>query len=191
VNNSTDFHNIFIAIPVEKELQAYIYQIISNLYSHYSSLRWINHENYHVTLHYLGSVKKKQLTLLVERIKPIIEAYSSFSLKLETATPFPSQHKPHSLVVSVKLSFLLNSLYETFKKEIEECGIDLPPHTYNPHITLAQLKKNGWIGNTKRLPHPFKIPVQSIDILQSLTEEEPSQFRKLASFELSYHKIEA
>jgi len=190
VSNTLSYHRIFIAIPIDNELKHYIHQTARAIYPNYPALRWINQENYHITLHYLGSLSHTQLETVSYKIQPIIEHYSSFSLKFETTSSFPSARNPHSLVVLTKLSFLLNNLFEETKAAITACGITLSSRVYTPHITLARIKTGAWIGNNKRLPSPLKIPVQELQLLQSLTEEETVKFKKLSAFKLTHHAIE-
>lgn len=191
VNVPIHHHRVFLAIPIEQDLRNYIYQTIKSLYHNHPSLRWINEENYHVTLHYLGSISEAQLISVTEKMSPVIANYSSFSLKLELASAFPSSHKPHSLVLLVKLSFLLNSLYEETKNIISSCGIELPTRPYTPHLTVGRIKVGGWVGGHKRLPTPLKIGVQKLNLLQSLQDDYQVRFRELATFELNHYKVEA
>lgn len=186
-----NYHRVFIAIPVDKDLQGYIQQTVKNLYPNNAFLRWIQAENYHITLHYLGSVTEKQLRNIITKITPIIHGYSSFSLKLEVASGFPSIHKPRALAVLVKLSFLLNNLYEETKQAITSCDVILPPRAYTPHLAVARVKLGGWIGASKRMPNPLKIPTQTLNIYQSLADESITKFRIINSIELSRCTIEA
>lgn len=185
------FHRVFLAIPVEKDLQGYILQTVKHLYPNNTFIRWIKEDNYHITLHYLGSVSADQLQLIVERITPIIQSFSSFSLKLEIVSGFPSSHKPRALAVLVKLSFLLKNLYEETKQVITEAGIILPPRTYTPHLSVARVKAGGWIGGSKRLPTPLKISTDVVHIYQSLADESQTKFKILGSIQLSKCLIEA
>lgn len=190
MNDHINYHRVFLALPIANDLLSYINQTVRQLYPNHSALRWIHDQNYHITLHYLGSISEEQLNLIQHKMKPIIENYSSFSLKLETTAGFPSSHNPHSLVILVKLSFLLNSLHEEIKNILNSCGISVSPQTYHPHLTIARIKKGMIDVSGKRLPSPLKIPVQKILLLQSLTEENQVSFHTIDSFEFNHHKIE-
>ena len=192
MSNEIYHHRVFMAIPIDQDTQDLIHQTIQQSHPAHLPLRWIKKESYHITLHYLGSITQEQLELTATKLKPIIENYASFSLKLETSSGFPSSSKPHSLAVIVKLSFILNGLYEETKAILEECGVDsLPTRAYQPHITIAKAKNSTWVNNSKRLPSPIKVPVQEIQFLQSTGEDSSTPYTKLGTLMLTHHTVEA
>lgn len=100
--------------------------------------RWLDRENFHITLRFIGDVETpvaRDLVYALERVKT-----APFTLQLENLDVFGGS-KPHSLFTGVKSSPKLMEL-QAEQERICQHVIGLEPETrkYKPHVTLARVR---------------------------------------------------
>jgi 2'-5' RNA ligase len=99
--------------------------------------RWIDAENYHLTLRFVGDIEEPDADDFVEALSGI--AVEPFSLKLSGVGSFGGR-KPRALWVGVEDCEPLMRLQRANERAARQAG--LPPETRNfaPHVTLARLR---------------------------------------------------
>jgi len=99
--------------------------------------RWIDPENYHITLRFAGDIDPLQARAFASALEGI--AFDSFEISLDGLGSFGG-NKPRALWAAVKLSEPLLRLQKAHERAARLTG--LPPETRNfsPHVTLARLK---------------------------------------------------
>jgi 2'-5' RNA ligase len=99
--------------------------------------RWIDAENYHVTLRFIGDVDMvvaREAAGALARVQR-----SEFMLRFTGIGPLGTR-KPHSVVATIEESRPLMELQAEHERLLQRIG--LPPETrrYTPHVTLARLR---------------------------------------------------
>lgn len=99
--------------------------------------RWIDVENYHITLRFIGDVEghmADEIATGFDRIRR-----SEFTLNLSGVDAFGSK-KPHSVYARISPSQELNALQAEMERICQRLGLPADPHKFVPHVTLARLK---------------------------------------------------
>jgi len=99
--------------------------------------RWIDVENYHLTLRFIGDVEghvADEIANALDRIRR-----PSFSLTLSGVGAFGSR-KPHAIWAGVTASPDLNALQAEIERICQRLGVPSDPRKFVPHVTLARLK---------------------------------------------------
>ena len=99
--------------------------------------RWIDVENYHITLRFIGDVDGRTADEIVERLDRIDRP--EFQLRLEGIGSFGSK-KPHSIWAGVSPSPEMNALQGEIERICQRIGLPPDPRKFTPHVTLARLK---------------------------------------------------
>lgn len=99
--------------------------------------RWIDVENYHITLRFIGDVDGRTADEIVERLDRIDRP--EFQLRLEGIGSFGSK-KPHSIWAGVSPSPELSALQGEIERICQRIGLPPDPRKFTPHVTLARLK---------------------------------------------------
>lgn len=99
--------------------------------------RWIDPENYHITLRFAGDVDLPQARAFASALENV--AFDSFELAIEGLGSFGG-NKPRALWAGVRMTEPLERLQRAHERAARLAG--LPPETRNftPHVTLARLK---------------------------------------------------
>ncbi|WP_265517834.1 RNA 2',3'-cyclic phosphodiesterase [Nitratireductor luteus] len=99
--------------------------------------RWIDVENYHLTLRFMGDVEghvADEIANALDRVRR-----PSFQLTLSGVGAF-GQKKPHSIWAGVAASPDLNALQGEIERICQRLGLPADPRKFTPHVTLARLR---------------------------------------------------
>ena len=99
--------------------------------------RWIDVENYHITLRFIGDVDGRTADEIVERLDRIDRPELQF--RLEGIGSFGSK-KPHSVWAGVSQSPEMYALQGEIERICQRIGLPPDPRKFTPHVTLARLK---------------------------------------------------
>ena len=118
------------------EIPAEIGQSLSNLRGGLPGARWIDPENYHVTLRFIGDIdgmSANEIASMLFRInrKP-------FEVKVQGLQSFGGR-KPRAVVASVEPSRPLIELQAELERLMQRLGLDPEGRKFTPHVTLARL----------------------------------------------------
>ena len=105
--------------------------------------RWMNSENYHITLRFIGDIDGPTADELVSAFDRIDRA--SFTLSLDGMGSFGSK-KPHSIWAGVSPSPELKALQAEIERICQRHGLPPDPRRFFPHVTLARLR-NARVGD--------------------------------------------
>ncbi|MEJ5018213.1 RNA 2',3'-cyclic phosphodiesterase [Ochrobactrum vermis] len=99
--------------------------------------RWIDVENYHITLRFIGDVEghvADEIANALDRVRR-----PEFMLNLSGVNAFGSK-KPHSIYAGVSPSPELNALQAEIERICQRLHIPADPRKFTPHVTLARLR---------------------------------------------------
>ena len=101
--------------------------------------RWIDPENYHLTLRFIGDIEAG----LAHEIVSMLERVSRrpFEIRLDGLSSFGGR-KPRAIVASVASSPSLLELQAELERLMQRVGLDPEGRKYTPHVTLARLRES-------------------------------------------------
>jgi RNA 2',3'-cyclic 3'-phosphodiesterase len=99
--------------------------------------RWIDVENYHLTLRFIGDVEGHIADEIANALDRVHRP--SFQLALSGVGAFGSK-KPHSIWAGVTASPDLAALQGEIDRICKRIGVAADPRKFVPHVTLARLK---------------------------------------------------
>lgn len=105
--------------------------------------RWIDAENYHITLRFVGDVEGH----VADEIANALDRVSrpSFTLELSGVGQFGGK-KPHSIWAGVTPKPELSQLQGEIERICQRLRLPADPRKFTPHVTLARLR-NSQIGD--------------------------------------------
>ena len=99
--------------------------------------RWIDPENYHLTLRFIGDVDDmiaQEVALMLGRVRR-----GAFELHLEGLTSFGGR-KPRAVVATVAPAPALLEAQAEQERLMRRIGLEPDARKYTPHVTLARLR---------------------------------------------------
>lgn len=100
--------------------------------------RWIEPEDYHITLRFIGDVDRglaEDCALALESI-----AASPFPLTISGVGQFGAGKHARVLWAGVEKSAALDRLHDKIESTLVRTGLEPEPRKFSPHVTLARLK---------------------------------------------------
>lgn len=100
--------------------------------------RWIERENFHMTLRFIGDVDDNvasELALMLQAVSP-----AAFTLQLRGVDAFGGA-KPHAIYAGVAESPALRRLQAAQERICQSVGLAPEQRKYTPHVTLARLRQ--------------------------------------------------
>ncbi|RFC65087.1 RNA 2',3'-cyclic phosphodiesterase [Fulvimarina endophytica] len=125
---------LFTAIPVPQTVATTLGFLTGGL----PSARWIDPENYHLTLRFFGDIEPRTADELVEALDRIERP--SFDLTLQGLGAFTPK-KPHSIHASVKPTPELVELQGEIDRIAKRLGLPADGRKFTPHVTIARLRQ--------------------------------------------------
>ena len=119
------------------EIPADIGQALSMLRGGLPGARWIDPENYHLTLRFIGDID----VALAHDVASLLEGVRrmSFELRFEGLNSFGGR-KPRAVVATVAPTQQLFELQAEHERLMRRVGLEPEGRKYTPHVTLARLR---------------------------------------------------
>ena len=119
------------------ELPADIVFSLSLLRGGLPAARWIDQENYHVTLRFIGNVDDRTADDIAESLDQV--SRPGFAMELNGLGSFGSR-RPRSVWAGVTLTRELSDLQAELERRIQRIGLEPERRKFAPHVTLARLR---------------------------------------------------
>lgn len=124
---------LFTAIEIPRETASEIALLRGGL----PGARWIEAENYHITLRFIGDVGARMAREVEQALFSIRR--SAFPVALERVESFGGG-KPRAVVVRVKASAPMAGLKAEQDRLLQGFGLAPEERKFTPHVTLARLR---------------------------------------------------
>ena len=103
-----------------------------------SGARWIDPENYHITLRFIGDVDGKTADEVVDSLDRLSNSLQ-FSIRLTHLGTFGGD-KPRALYAGVEPSEALGRLQAAQERVLQRAGLPPEGRKFVPHVSLARLR---------------------------------------------------
>ncbi len=110
---------------------------LETLQSGIEHARWIERENFHITLAFIGDIAEDIAADLDDALAGI--PFEPFELELDGVGEFGGA-KPHAIWAGVKLTEPLKQLQARHESAMRRVGLTPEKRKYMPHVTLARLR---------------------------------------------------
>jgi len=153
---------LFLAVPIPAEVRARIGALIERLEPEGWPMRWIDPENAHITLHFLGDTPPELAAILRMALPSVVAQHSAFDLRTAGLGVFPKLKRPRVLWLGMYgPAHRLESLYNDLGDTLADLQFDIEEKPFSPHITLGRVRSS---PNTpiRTLPEQLR---QAIDVM--------------------------
>ena len=119
------------------EIPPDIGQALSGLRGGLPGARWIDPENYHLTLRFIGDVDDvtaHEVASMLDRVKR-----GAFELRLDGVSSFGGR-KPRAVVARIEAPQALLDVQAEHERLMQRIGLQPDGRKYIPHVTLARLR---------------------------------------------------
>jgi len=136
-NNKRTF--IAIKIPPQKALKDTI-QALKYKFEK-SKIKWVNTEDFHLTLHFLGETSPEQIEKINEILNCTALQNAPFEIELKELGAFYKNRQPLVIWVGIAENKKLTNLFSRLRESLSENGFILEDRPFSPHLTLGRVKQ--------------------------------------------------
>jgi 2'-5' RNA ligase len=163
----------FIAIEISESIKKCISELIDILKKQNVDVKWVTHENLHLTLKFLGNTPEILLPKIRESLINIVLSYEPFYIKIYTVGVFPNKRYPRVIWVGIEDSSILNKLKKDIEDSMVLLGYQKEEKEFKPHLTFGRVRSKKGILNLINELDNFKerdfgyVNVKSIKLMRS------------------------
>ena len=124
---------LFTGLEIPKDIA----QSLSIMRGGLPGARWIDEENYHLTLRFIGDIDDvlaQEIALMLSRVRR-----GPFELRVDGLTSFGGR-RPRAVVATVGPSQAVMELQAEHERLMQRVGLEPEGRKYTPHVTLARLR---------------------------------------------------
>lgn len=143
----------FIAIPVDPAIVAAILKAAEPLRAVGADVKWVEAQNIHVTLKFLGEIEDAVAARLRADLREAAKRHRPFDMSVAGFGMFPK-------VVWVACEAPLAPLAADLERVTEAQGVPREDRPFRPHVTIGRVKGPRGVGRMRKLldrakPPPF------------------------------------
>jgi len=164
----------FIAVNLNPEIKEYLTSLQNILNIPETKIKWVEKDNLHLTMKFLGYISLEQTELIKSELKEIANRCSPLIIKLSSNIGiFPTYKMPRIIWVGIKEGTNeLKEIYNSIENKLYNKGFPREDKDFSGHITIGRAKfirdKTNFIQILKRIEvNNFTQEVDSIDLMES------------------------
>ncbi len=133
---------LFIGIRLDDNARKEAYSVQRELAKKTSNIKWVEYENLHITLKFLGKVEKEDRLNQIKKVMDgLVFVLPSFNVTLAQAGCFPNKRVPRVLWVDIKDKIPLLKIIDYLQENLVSTGFVKEKRTPHPHITIGRVNK--------------------------------------------------
>jgi len=169
---------LFIAINLPNEIKIELADLVLKLQkaNKNKSIKWVAPDNFHLTLHFLGSVNEEKIEKINNILNPIISNFPTLKMQLSSSiNAFPSLDNPKVIFLEIKeLNNNINDLHKKIGESLTKLDFEINQRPFRLHLTLGRVKHKTNIQLPRINISETKFRIQTIDLMVSqLTPQGP------------------
>jgi len=180
----------FIALEVPSDVISALAALQEDLKSFRADIAWINSNNIHLTLKFLGEVDKQLCTEIQQACLETASKFSPFKLSLNGTGVFPNVRHPRVLWVGLAgETQILGQLQEQIDQRMAEFGFEPEEKDFRPHLTIGRIKSNRNVSELIGRAEGYSLPslsfhVREILLMKSDLHPEGASYSELAKMKM-------
>ena len=181
----------FIAVEISAAVRAKAEELIGLLRTTQADVKWVEPQNLHLTLQFLGDVPENQIADVCSAVARGAEEVAPFTLEIRGAGAFPNLGKPRTLWLGAQDGMdQMTDLHDRITLALADLGFQDEERRFQTHLTIGRVKstKNvSLLGPLLRQHAEFSagvFPVDKAIVFSSRLERGGPIYEKLATARL-------
>ena len=132
----------FIAVEISPLVRNETRKTLRPVMEAYPNVKWVEEENFHVTLKFLGTVPTVDLHRVVAAVERGCRKFEQFDLVFEGVGAFPNPDAPRSIWIGVREGTReIRELARRIEAELAELGYPPENREFTPHLTVGRARQ--------------------------------------------------
>ncbi len=125
INNSNSFLNVQEEIKLSLQRER---------------IKWIDPDNLHLTLSFLGDTDELIIPKLKLAMDSIVGNFSQFNMELKSVGVFKSINFPTVLWIGIEPNKIMSEIKKALDLQLKSIGIAVEMREFKPHLTIGRIK---------------------------------------------------
>jgi 2'-5' RNA ligase len=108
---------------------------------HIQQVKWVEENNIHITLKFLGETEEQKLTLIDEILRSRASQQSGLTVRLTGLGVFGSRHDPRVIWTGIEPYEALALLMKEMREDFIPAGYPADRQNIVPHLTLGRIRQ--------------------------------------------------
>lgn len=131
----------FIAIEMNNTFKNHLENIIKNLNNQFpTSVKWVDVNNIHLTLKFLGDFPISQLSTIQNNLFHSFSSLPVFGIKSQNLGVFPNLKNPRVLWLGTTSPIQLKTIYTMIEDYFYLLDYEKETKLFQPHLTIGRVK---------------------------------------------------
>lgn len=133
----------FFAVPLTPECRQkinYIEQELKKVLP--SGIRWVNTDNLHVTLKFIGEFDSLLIPKVYKLLETGLSTTDQFDITFQNLGVFPNNLKPKVVWVGLSNPVELIKIFQGIENATNELGFPKEARGFSPHVTIGRVKND-------------------------------------------------
>ncbi|MGQ9455377.1 MAG: RNA 2',3'-cyclic phosphodiesterase [Armatimonadota bacterium] len=186
------FVRTFVAVLLADELKTRIAEVQRQAKELAPSVKWIEPENFHITLKFLGNVREDALSGIFNAVDQVAGRFPNFELSIAGLGAFPNPRSARVVWVGVKQGREeLAKLAGAIDTALTKLGFPKEAREFKSHITIGRVKNAKHLGSLAQkfdeidATNVGRQIVSSVAVMKSTLKPEGAVYSPLRIVELS------
>lgn len=153
----------FIAIELSRDLQDKLAALEDKLKTGSPDVKWVEPENIHLTLKFLGDVTQEKIAALKKSLSDLTGGFDAFSAEITGLGGFPNLKSPRIIWIGIKNNAMLLTMVKFLEENLEKLGFPKEKRAFSAHLTLGRLRHKALAGKAR--------PAKNLGILRKSLED--------------------
>ena len=183
---------LFVALNLPKKERGRIHRAARALRDRDLPVRWVDPEEYHLTLKFLGEVRGDRLDQISAILARVAAGSPLFSADLSGFGAFPTVRRPRVLWLGIEPTPALRCLKHDVEWALAEAGFERETRAFHPHLTLGRVDRENGAGAFRGLhelmadmTYSGSMPVRNVDLMRSQISRDGATYSVLSSYPLA------
>jgi len=146
--------------------------------------RFIQSEDLHLTIRFIGEVEPEVLDTFIERAAVIAQGSQAIHYKIDRCVYFPRVSRARVIAAQVIGTPELKALAQQMEALAVELGCEPEKWGFKPHITIARLKKGMNRPNLPNRPGAVEQKATEMLLLESTMSDMGAEYEVIQTFSL-------
>jgi 2'-5' RNA ligase len=180
----------FIGVQIAPDVRGRISAAVAQLAPEISGIRWVQEENFHFTLKFLGLIEEPQIETISNALAQAIQPFRRFTINAKGLGVFPDSKKARVLWVGLEGNNM-PALAKSVEFVLEPFGFPRENRIFRPHLTVGRWRHP--MGSQQELGGKLKrwknceFGVSAVDqvvLFQSVLKSDGAVYRPLKTVPL-------
>lgn len=173
----------FISVNLPSEIKKHLGDVISQLdrQNRRLKIKWVEPENIHLTLAFLGELTEQQIEMLSRGLSTI--KFKTFQVELDGLGAFPNIFRPQVIKIALRDSGQnLKKISNAIRQILSTLKIAADNKPFSSHITLGRVRDRVVRINLKVAVEPLSFQIANFDLMKSQLNPTGPVYSRISSF---------